>query len=223
MTSQPPTNYNPLNMDKFFNYFGKFSLVIVILSAMAFTGYSIGKNTKQNSKEAAKTEVGVTDDTDTLQSPSPKPIELKSVNGGVPKSAGLSFDQYTVNVPADWTVSRENQTTLDEKLILENKGYSISIFQAATGGALCLYPGDKDFEGPSSKYTYYVDITNSDNRVLRRSGEPNGTKFTICQKSTDGSFGQPTNYGHISIKLPSAWDDEGLKTIDTIIASLKKV
>lgn len=190
---------------------------------MAFAGYFIGKNAKQNSKEAASIEIGETNNNIVEQTSSPKPIELKSVSGGVSKSAGLSFDQYTVNIPTDWTVLRENQTPLDEKLVLENKGYSISIFQAATGGALCLYPGDKEFEGPNSKYTYFVEISTDDNRVLRRSGEPNGTKFTICQKSTDGSFGQPTNYGHISIKLPSAWDDDGLKTIDKIIASLKKV
>jgi len=69
----------------------------------------------------------------------------------------------------------------------------------------------------------HKEIITLDSRTLRRSGDLNAIAFTVCQKYTDGSFGQPTNYGHISIKLPNDWDKNGLEEIDTIISSLKKV
>jgi hypothetical protein len=207
-------------MQKFFEIFGKIVIVIIILGSLTYAGYYLGTKSNDTKKPIA------TNDSDNATT-EPKPVQtitpFVEVSGGVSKSVGLSFDQYTISIPNEWTSKKESQTTLDEKLILEKDGYSISIFQAATGGALCLYKGDADFEGPSSKFDYFVELTSKDGRVLRRSGEKNGTTFTVCQKSPDGSFQQPTNYGHISVKLPSAWDDDGLLEVDKIISSLKKI
>ncbi len=201
-------------------------LVLLILGSLTYAGFYFGKQTK-TTEEIVKSEEEISTQqvTPTL---SPKPSTLVTVVAGLPKSAGLSFDQYSVTTPDGWTSKKESQTAHDEKLILEKDGYSVSIFQAATGGALCLYPGDADFEGPSSKFEKFVNLITKDNRNLRRSqNTPSentiGTAFTVCQKSADGSYQQPTSYGHISIKLPSAWDDEGLKVVDSIISSLKKI
>ncbi len=207
-------------MSKFFEIFGKVVIIVIIFGSLTYAGYYLGLKSKNVEKPSSTTVL-------TAASDEPQPIQTISpfveIKGGVSKSAGLSFDQYTVSTQSEWTSKKESQTQLDEKLILEKDGYSISIFQAATGGALCLYNGDPDFEGPSSKFDYFVELTTKDGRMLRRSGEMNGRSFTICQKSPDGSFQQPTNYGHISVKLPTAWDDEGLKEVDTIIKSLKKI
>jgi hypothetical protein len=207
-------------MSKFFEIFGKVTLVLIILSLFIYGGYYLGTRNKIATKVTEKISEKVIE-----ISPSPTPVNVAivSLSAGVPKSSGLSFDEYSISVPETWTNRKESQTALDEKLILEKEGYTISIFQAATGGALCLFKGDADFEGPSSKFDYFVELTSKDGRILRRSGEKNGTSFTICQKAPDGSFQQPTNYGHISIKLPSAWDDEGLLEVDRIISSLKKI
>ncbi len=207
-------------MSKFFEIFGKVVLIILVLGSLTYVGYYFGKknnNTTPIVLDVVSTPVATT-----------KPITLTAINGGVSKSAGLSFDQYSIMVPEDWTSKKESQTQLDEKLILEKDGYTISIFQAATGGAVCLYPGDADFEGPSSKFEKFVSLITKDDKNLRRSlnlPSPNtiGSAFTICQKAPDNSYQQPTSYGHISIKLPSAWDDEGLKVVDSIISSLKKI
>lgn len=195
--------------------------VVLILGSLTYVGFYFGKQTKVPEQIEKSNEQIVTQQA--VPTITPKPSTLITVVAGLSKSAGLSFDQYSIVTPDDWTSRKESQTSLDEKLILEKDGYSISIFQAATGGALCLYPGDADFEGPSSKFEIFTTLNTKDNRTLRRSGDNNGTAFTICQKSADGSYQQPTNYGHISIKLPSAWDDDGLKTVDSIITSLKKI
>ena len=219
LTSQPPLHYNAINiMDRFFSILGKIFIILVVLGAMAYGGYYFGTQTKNITKpEAINTEASI------LPSLLPIPYSLITINGGVAKSAGLSFDQYTIKASDEWKITKENQTAMDEKLILSKDGYSISIFQAATGGALCLYTGDPDFEGPSSRFTFFKELTTLDNRMMRRSGEQNGVAFTICQKGQDGSYQQPTNYGHISIKLPNGWTKETLDEIDTIIVSLKKV
>lgn len=209
-------------MEKFFSIFGKVMLVILVLGAMSYGGYYFGKQTKNITKpEALNTSVVE----ENVASVTPTPTNKPSITlvAGVNKSAGLSFDQYSMMTPSDWTSKKESQTAMDEKLILEKDGYQISIFQAATGGALCLYPGDAAFEGPSSKYAVFTNLITKDGRNLRRSGDLNGTAFTVCQKSPDGSYQQPTNYGHISIKLPVVWTQEVLIEIDSIISSLKKI
>lgn len=193
--------------------------VLLILGGLTFTGFYFGKQTKTTEEPVKSDEEKVTEQI----VPTPKTPTLITVVAGLSKSAGLSFDQYSIVTPDDWTSKKESQTALDEKLILEKDGYTISIFQAATGGALCLYPGDADFEGPSSKFEIYTALNTKDNRTLRRSGDINGTAFTICQKSADGSFQQPTNYGHISIKMTNNWTEEVLTEIDSIISSLKKI
>ena len=200
-------------------------LVLLVLGALTYGGYYFGTKTKNIEKpEAVNTEV-TEERVEQTAEPivTPTPVALTAVVGGLPKSAGLSFDQYSVMIPAGWTSKKESQSAMDEKLILSKDGYTISIFQAATGGALCLYPGDADFEGPSSKYQVFTALTTKDGRTLRRSGDTNGTAFTVCQKSGDGSYQQPTSYGHMSVALPANWTKEMLTEIDSIISSLKKI
>jgi hypothetical protein len=213
-------------MQKFFEIFGKIMLVLLILGGLTYAGFYFGKQTKTTEELVKSDEEKVFEQI--VPTLTTKPSALVTIVAGLPKSAGLSFDQYSITTPDGWASKKESQTALDEKFIIEKDGYSISIFQAASGGALCLYPGDADFEGPSSKFEKFVNLTTKDSRNLRRSqNAPSentiGTSFTVCQKSADGSYQQPTNYGHISIKLPSAWDDEGLKVVDSIISSLKKI
>lgn len=214
-------------MDKFFAIFGKISLVVIILTTMIYGGYYFGKKAGNTIKpEAVNTEESLET---TL--PSPQPINQSQITviGGVPKSAGLSFDQYSIVTPEGWSSKKENQTVADEKLILTKGEYQISIFQAATGGAFCLYPGDDDLEGPSSRFETFIILTTKDGRTLRRSlpaqadGNKNENGFTVCQKSADGSYQQPTNYGHISITVANNPSPEMINEIDTILSSLKKI
>lgn len=209
-------------MDKFFAIFGKVVIVVIILGGVAFGGYYFGNKLQKTQSPIGMKVENVINEAKPTDKPTVEEPTI-SIKAGVAKSANLSFDQYTINASHKWAVKRENQTANDEKLILSKDGYQVSIFQAATGGALCLYPTDGEFEGPSSKFETFIELKTKDGRTLRRSGDKNGTSFTVCQKSQDGSYQQPTNYGHISIKIPAAWNQSVLTEIDTIISSLKKI
>jgi len=210
-------------MERFFSIFGKVMLVVIVLGGISYGAYYFGAQTKKIVKpEAINTETS-SEPTVVLPTLSPTPSNLITIVAGVAKSAGLSFDQYSLQTSGDWISKKESQTAMDETLTLSKEGSEIKIFQAATGGALCLYPNDAEFEGPSSKFEVYTTLTTKDNRTFRRSGELNGTTFTICQKSIDNSYQQPTNYGHISVKLPANYSNEVLVEIDSILSSLKKI
>jgi hypothetical protein len=224
-------------MDRFFSIFGKLVLIIVVLVVIGGAGFYLGRNWQKSETSLMPTPTlqpvemnipispTISNQQNIVTTPPPLP-EKKSVEGGV--SSGLSFSQYTIMVPGDWLTNREssNQGTPMDKITISKNGYEISIYQAATGGALCLYPGDPVPEGPSSSFKFYQSISGSDGIIYRRSWgdevNPAGTKsFTVCQKGT-GDYGQPTSFGHISYKTPTSYDDSVLKEMDGMIASLKK-
>lgn len=139
-------------------------------------------------------------------------------------SAGgvVSFPAYEIVVPEGWQekIQHDDVTQIDI-LTLTNGAYEIRIMQGATGGALCLYPGDAPFEGPSAEYPAFWEIKASD-ILLRRSGEEGGDAFTLCEKKDDNTYFQPTTFGHISYKLPAGYDKDMLSQMDEMASSLKK-
>ena len=161
-------------------------------------------------------------------SPSPQP-QLKIVTAGLGTDSGLAFNKYQLELPQGWTDDHqyENTGTPVDTLNLANGAYKIKIFQAATGGALCLYPGDPDFEGPSSRFDNFINLSTKDGVSLKRSGtnaySGSSRGFTVCQKSSDGSYQQPTGFGHMSLTTPIVPDPTKLEEIDQIISSLKKI
>jgi len=210
-------------MDRFFSVFGKLALALIILGLVAFASFNLGKTKTGNNRVIDYSEI-VTNQTPTAQVSETAPSETpkKTILGGVDKSAGLAFFQYSLKTSIEWNETSEAQTSADETLILKKGGYEISIFQAATGGAVCLYPGDPDFEGPSSRYGIFKDLQTNDNLALRRSGDAGDTNYTVCQKNSEGDYGAPTSYGHISLKLPAGFDPKTLTEIDEILSSLQK-
>lgn len=207
-------------MDKFFAFFGKAILVIVIVGGLAGGGYYLGRSGKLNFGAPAPAPEAVTTSAPTL---TPMPTSVtREVTAGLGAESGLSFTKYTIDVPEGWTPNRvtTSEGTWVDTLTITNGTYQIKIFQAATGGALCLYPGDPDFEGPSSRYEAFVELTTKDGILLRRGG---GTKgFTLCQKNTE-NFGQPTVFGHASYITPVTPDTAIVKQMDEMITSLKKI
>lgn len=206
-------------MDKFFAVFGKLILVVLAVGAVAGGAYFYGQ--KKNVSNPTSTSPASPSATT-----SATPVPTKTVEGGVPKSAGLSFDLYSLEVPVDWNVGRETSQAY-EKLTISKGANQITIMQGATGGAMCLYPGDPDFEGPSSHYTTFAELKTKDGTLLRRSGTDEAAYqgkfgFTACQKNSEGDFGQPTSYGHIGYSVPAVFDKEVLLEMDAMISSLKK-
>ena len=224
-------------MDNLFAMLGKLVLIVTIIGGVAYGAYSLGETSPLpgQSPGAATTTAAPTEPLPTATNvPSPKPTKV--VQAGLDASSGLSFTKYQMTVPEDWVVTHTttNEGTWVDTLIL-TKDFAptggkvqLKIFQAATGGALCLYPGDADFEGPSSRYDVFENITTADGIILRRGTtkdtDPNymtkPKSYTVCQKSADGSFGQPTVFGHMS--LSNVLGSAAMTEVDAMIASLKK-
>jgi hypothetical protein len=228
------------DMDKFFSIFGKAVLVLIVVAALGGGGYYLGKSgkinlgTSQESGAVTTTNPNPepTNTVETAVTPTSTPsstIKTKTVTAGLSADSGLSFTKYTIQIPEGWVENHtyENTGTAVDTLTITKGNYQIKIFQAATGGALCLYPGDAPFEGPSSTYDTFVQLTTADGITLRRgtTTETNGTKrgYTLCQKSTENSYGQPTGFGHTSFSTPVTPDEMTLKEMDTMITSLKKI
>ncbi len=209
-------------MNGFFAFFGKFIFILLIISVLIGGGYYLGTGTLSFLPvPGAVTTTAPTPPAEYTPAP-PKQV----VKAGV--ASGLSFSLYSIEVPNDWKVTQqhEDEPSPMDTLTLRRGTYSIKIYQAATGGAMCLYPGDPDFEGPSSRYDIFVPITTKDGTILRRGGTTGGSAttggFTLCQKGTE-NYGQPTGYGHISYATPVPTDETFLKEMDAIISSLKKI
>ncbi|MCL4199858.1 hypothetical protein KJZ67_00775 [Patescibacteria group bacterium] len=220
-------------MDKFFSFFGKFVLVAAILGGIAYGAYSLGRTTAPASQSGAASTTAAptanpTTDPGLMPEAQPETTKGTIITAGVGAESGLSFTKYQMTVPQSWTPNHTttNEGTWVDTLTLTKGTNQLKIFQAATGGAMCLYAGDADFEGPSSTYDSFVTITTADNIVLRRgtTNTNNGaTKgYTMCQKGSE-SYGQPTVFGHMSLTTALNPDPALLAEVDAMIASLKKL
>lgn len=223
--------------DKFFALFGKFILILILILAIASGAFYLGKNYGQkptspppnvmNPQPLISPTVSVATSNGTLAAtiqPTPTVMVKKTYSGGV--ASGLSFNQYTILIGSDWVVKQEGDPNGSpwDKLTASKNGYEFSIWQAATGGAMCLYPGDPDFEGPSSRFLNYIEFAGTDGKMYRRgtTTDPTTTKnFTICEKGTD-NYGQPISFGHTGYKVPNPHSQSMLEEMDMIVASLKK-
>jgi hypothetical protein len=161
-----------------------------------------------------------------VATPALSPSASPSAGFTVVKAGGvLVFKAYSIEVPSDWTYTREAAPTAEvalDKLTLTKGIYKISIYQAATGGAPCLYPGDPDQEGPSSRYTSFVPLTAASGEKLRRSSNDGVSGFTVCELQS-GGYGQPTTFGHISVVAPAVPAQSTVDQIDAMLSSLKKI
>lgn len=217
-------------MDRFFSLFGKIILVVLVLGGLGYGGYYYGRNVGKPSPalDALPNEPAVQPSPEPIveeEALLPTPVETRIIEGGAPKSAGLVFDLYTLEVPTDWSVDRESGLG-SERLYIRKGEYELAIFQAATGGGLCLYPGDPDFPGPSARYDTFTTVTTKDARALRRSGSSQPgrsgkTGFTFCQPSAEGDYNLPTLYGHLTYSVPHGYDETVLTEMDRMASSLK--
>lgn len=215
-------------MDKFFALFGRVALILVIVAAVSGASFYVGKLTSSTLVKTGE----ISSSPAITPSPSPlvTPKAVKVVSAGLGNIAGVNFPKYTISVPDDWTVTSEHSekdSPLDVLTITKN-AYRLKIFQAATGGSICLYPGDPPLEGPSASFTTFTQLSDAEGREYRRSGSEALAKndtvgFTLCHKSSYGNWQQPTPFGHVSFSLPKNFDAATLKEMDTMVRSLKKL
>ena len=197
-------------------------LIVIIFILTAFVAYFIGKQNTLPILTKNPDVILSPSSYPTLSSPTSTPqdtpIPLQVIKGG----GILSFPHFQLIARSNWIYSREAEGQDNEKIILKNGSYGLSISQGGFGGAICLFPGDTDVEGPSSRYIKYIEITTNSGDKLRRSTPENGQGFGICQLTQYG-WGVPTIYGHISLTIPNNSTPEMLKEIDAILTSLTKI
>lgn len=191
-------------------------LLLVIILLVGGVSYLAGKN-----QLIKLPKVSTTQESSPSPLASPTPTASKIVKGG----GILSFPKYQMTVPSGWQDTRESQGADDEKIILTKGSYQISITQGGFGGAVCLFPGDPDIEGPSARYDSYKEITTNSGDLFRRSwtgNELTSQGFAICHKTQYG-WGAPTLYGHIAFITPAAKTRAMIDEMDSILSSLKKI
>jgi len=222
-------------MNGFFSFFGKFVLVVLVIGLLIGGGYYLGKGKlpfMSYQAPGAVTTVAVTPDTPTPTTTDERPITgaiaptasptaattQTVTGGGLP---GLSFGAYTLQVPVSWTVKKETNAGVSEKISITQGAYTLAIYQAPTGGAQCTYPGETPVE-MSTAFGAYTTIHDGSGGEFRRALAQGSTSgFTVCQKGSSG-FGLPTMYGHVTYGTPAAPDPAMLLQMDAIFATLKK-
>lgn len=218
------------------------ALVIVIILLTGTVGYLTGRSNKENVSPPSPTssptssivpenpvsctmEAKICPDGSSVGRSEPKcefaPCpELKTqkvVGGGI-----MSFPRYELTLPATWSVKREVPGPDSERLVLSSGELGITILQGGFGGSVCLFTGDADSEGPSARYTSFVEIVNLSGDKFRRAKPASGNGFGVCQLTQYG-WGAPTLYGAISLKTPSSPSASDLSIIDEILSSLTKI
>ena len=177
-----------------------------------------GKSVEEKKPASENTELTQLTDT-----PTPTTAETKTFTSA--KFDTLSFKGYSLSYPEDWTLSEERDATVPISTVtLTKSGYTLKIFQAATGGAQCIYEGAMP-EGPASDYrnAKYTDLESF--ASLRQTESPANGKmaYSYCQKNTtDSSYGQPTSVGHMSVTTGvAAADPVILSEIEEIVKSIE--
>jgi len=137
------------------------------------------------------------------------------------KINSLSFPGFTIQYPKDWTVNENRiENTLSELTLMKNE-MEIKIYQAAMGGAGCIYKGEVP-EGPYSdlRNKPYVDVI-SKAGIFRRTQYNDKNGYSFCQSLNNGkTFGGPTTIGGITYITPSNADESILEEMDNIIKSI---
>lgn len=223
-------------MNSAFSLIGKIVLVLGVIGTIAAGAFFWGKNSGTKPVEPPVSATSTQEPLPTLLPVSPSPTGTitpasnpkKIVSAGLSAKSGLSYTTYTIDVPDGWTHTLQHDEKIaTDRLTIQKGSYELRIFQGATGGAMCLYPGDPAVEGPQSAFDTFTAITTADGIALRRGGTsalgPDGKRgFTVCQKAPDSTYQQPTVFGHTSYMGPGNFEGTVLDEMDAMIASLKK-
>lgn len=194
--------------------------VILLISLVGVVAYFLGKQTTDN-KTLPNTSPTITttsqqnNNANKKQTPTPTLNQDKEViAGGV-----LVFNKYSIQIPQDWTYTKDESKDISTLAITKN-GYKLQILQGGMGGALCLYLGDADFEGPSSRFVSFTQIDTLSGIQLRK-GLTEQNSYGICEKQQN-DWGQPTSFGAISYTTPGN-NQEVILQMDKMLSSLKKL
>ncbi|MBI3396846.1 hypothetical protein HY045_00050, partial [Candidatus Woesebacteria bacterium] len=158
-------------------------IAVTLLAVGIYIKFTVSNNTVREETVNQNQETPIPTPLPTLVStPSPTSLPSPTPSGtGTITSAGglLVFSKYSINTPLGWSVTKTQPVPQSEKLLITKSGYEISIYQAATGGSQCTYPGDSVPQGPSVSFAKFTELTTQSYNKLRRSQGITG--FTVCE------------------------------------------
>lgn len=221
---EKPTQKGVFINSKWIKLGGLLVLILILLGGAYYLGTQKTTNTQPSNTPTPTISQVLEEKSETPTQEPTKAVESKSFTS--PKFSELGFSGYSLTFPADWTLKEERDNSVPVSTVtLTKQGYTLKIFQAATGGAQCIYEGDMP-EGPASDYrtNKYSDLITGF-ATLRQTENPSSGKmaYSYCQKNTsDGSFGQPTSVGHMNLTTGVAvLDPKIVSEFEGIIKSIK--
>ncbi len=212
-------------MDKFFSVFGKLVLVLLVLGLVGGAAYYFGNKNSQIKQshttvsptlQPTKENITVLPTTEETVMPTASNASRTAFSAGVPQ-----FGLYVLSYPAGWTPSeqRDDNAGIDTVTFTKN-GYILKIVQAGTGGGACIF-GNEAPQPFSQHFNTYVEISGANNMHYRR-GQTDDTHYTICEKTSDGSYKFPTSWGPITYVTQVPTVSSILAEMDSIVASISK-
>ncbi len=213
-------------MEKFFSVFGKVMLVILILGLIGGGAYYFG--TKNNQKSQLVTTPMPTAQPTEVISNTPttalllSPPGTTSSTGRTSLSAGVpQFGLYVLSYPAGWSTNEQRDDKAGTDIVtLTKNGYTLKIVEAGSGGGTCVF-GNETPQPFSQHFNTYVDIAGT-NGVQYRRGQTDDTNYTICEKTSDGSYKFPTSWGPITYVTQVPTVSSILAEMDSIVSSILK-
>lgn len=211
-------------MDRFFALFGKIALVILIVGILVGSGIYLGEHLGKKSSTATSTRLINPQSTEATQMPNPTATPTQEPSHFVVEAGGIKpFESYTLSAIIGWTLSKNNNSGMDQ-VILTKGDYQLSILQAALGGGGCDFSGGA--QDMSVQLTNPIDIPLQEGLPLRRGTAQSPTTgkmaFTICQKGSSGSYGTVTEFGVINYSTPLNPSTDMLAQLDGMVGSLQK-
>ncbi|GEM_PF-713578 len=227
MPTSEPVVSKPQKNTSFFATVGKITLMGIPLALFLYgayyLGYQSGRTTTPSSPTPTQTGMVSTTEPSPTLFVTPKPeFAMRSVRAGLTGSP--VFHPYTIGLPAGWTEKLDtNPGAHIDKLTITKQKYSLTVYQAAFGGGGCLYKGDP--ENPMAQtFKNFIELSSKDAQ-FRRSWNERKIKtvaYTVCQKGSDGSYGDITAFGKIDVAAPNPPDEMILSELDSMISSLTK-
>jgi hypothetical protein len=200
-------------------------LVVLLLIAVGGVAYYFGTKNVSSPSESPRP---------ISSSASSEPVSSPSTNW---KTFTTKDGRFSFQYPSDWNIndnSKEVDLYQDGKFQLQHDveisrgSYKINSYNPlAWGPGACLFPDSPEFEGPSGEYETYVQFE-SENGIFRRTevtpDEKKGSLvgWTVCTKDVKSEFFVGVaGFGSTSYETPLSYDEEILKIMDSIVATIK--
>lgn len=190
-------------------------LLLVVLGGVIYFGTKQGKVT-----------------THAVQTPVPSATPDATANW---KTYQTRDNSFTMNYPADWIIDdqskqidlyNDGKLEYQQNITFSKDGYSLNSYNPlAFGPTVCLFPDSPSFEGPSAKYTDFVEFSGTGGlyrRVKSETQDQTGKiKWFACRKDPNSQFfATLAGFGTATYETPLNFDSITLGIMDEILASI---